>query len=56
LAERTAVTRAGLAVIQPIFQPVSENVLPALLMLTVRSRMPGNDARGMCSPSKTRCS
>ena len=26
---------------QPIFQPVKENVLPAELTVTVRSRMPG---------------
>ena len=41
---------------QPIFQPVKEKVLPADDTVTVRSRMPGNDARGRCSPSKTMCS
>ncbi|CAM5729119.1 hypothetical protein STENM223S_07653 [Streptomyces tendae] len=57
LAERTAVTSAGAAVTQPTFQPVKENVLPAEPMVTVRSRMPGKDASGMCSAaSKTRCS
>ena len=56
LAVLTAVTSSGVAVIQPIFQPVKENVLPAELTVTVRSRMPGNWAIGMCSPSNTRCS
>lgn len=50
------VTSSGVAVTQPTFQPVNENVLPALPMVTVRSRIPGNDAMGRCSPSKTRCS
>ena len=52
----TAVTSSGVAVTQPIFQPVNENVLPAELIGAVRSRMPGNGAIGTCSPSKTRCS
>ena len=53
---RTAVTSSGVPVTQPIFQPVNENVLAAELIVTVRSRMPGRVAIGMCSPSKTRCS
>ena len=52
----TAVTRSAQAVTQPIFQPVNENVLPAELIVTVRSRIPGSDAIGTCSPSNTRCS
>ena len=43
-------------VTQPIFQPVKENVLPAELIVTVRSAMPGRVAIGTCRPSKTRCS
>ena len=39
-----------------IFQPVSENVLPVELSVTVRSRIPGSVAIGMCRPSNTRCS
>ena len=56
MAVFTAVTSSGAALTQPIFQPVKENVLPAELTDTVRSRMPGNSAIGTCSPSKTRCS
>ena len=43
---------------QPIFQPVKENVFPAELIDTVRSRMPGSDAIGTCgrSTSKAMCS
>ena len=41
---------------QPIFQPVNENDLPALEIVSVRSAIPGSVASGMCSPSKTRCS
>ena len=52
----TAVTSSGAAWTQPIFQPVNENVLPAELIRTVRSRMPGKVTIGTCSPSKTRCS
>ena len=37
-------------VTQPIFQPVNENVLPAELIDTVRSRIPGSEAIGRCSP------
>ncbi|CAM5663122.1 hypothetical protein SFUMM280S_08318 [Streptomyces fumanus] len=56
-AERTAATSAGAAVIQPTFQPVKLYVLPAELIVTVRSRIPGKLASGTCSaPSKTRCS
>jgi hypothetical protein len=52
----TAATSSGVALTQPIFQPVKENVLPAELTDTVRSRIPGNWTIGTCSPSKTRCS
>ena len=41
---------------QPIFQPVNENDLPTLEIVSVRSAMPGSVAIGMCSPSYTRCS
>ena len=40
-ASRTASTRSAGPVTQPTFQPVNENVLPAELMDSVRSRMPG---------------
>ena len=44
-------------VAQPIFQPVTENVLPAEESVTVRSAIPGSVASGTCSrPSKVRCS
>ena len=43
---RTAVTRAGGAVTQPTFHPVTEKVLPPEPIVTVRSRMPGNPAIG----------
>ena len=56
MAERTAATRAGEPVTQPIFQPVKENVLPAELIDTVRPAMPGSETIGMCSPSNTMCS
>lgn len=56
LAVRTAVTSSGVPVTQPIFHPVKENVLPPELIVTVRSRMPGRVAIGMCWPSNTRCS
>jgi hypothetical protein len=42
--------------IQPIFQPVTLNVLPALLTRGSRSRMPGSVAMDVPAPSKTRCS
>jgi len=48
---------AGLAAAQPIFQPVTESVLPALEMVTVRSAIPGRDPRCAGSrPSKAICS
>jgi len=50
------VTRALVPVTQPTFHPVNEKVLPAELIVTVRSRMPGSEAIGMCSPSNTMCS
>ena len=46
LAVLTAVTSSGVALTQPIFQPVKENVLPAEETETVRSRMPGSVAIG----------
>ena len=57
LAVVTAVTTDGDPVTQPIFQPVTANVFPALLIDTVRSAIPSYDASGRCSsPSYTRCS
>jgi hypothetical protein len=46
LTARTAKTSSGVAVTQPTFQPVNENVLPAELIDTVRSRMPGSEPIG----------
>jgi hypothetical protein len=42
--------RAGGAQIQPIFHPVTEKVLAADEMTTVRSRIPGNVASGTVRP------
>ena len=50
MAVRTAATSSADAVTQPTFQPVNENVLPAEEIDTVRSRMPGSVATGMCAP------
>ena len=55
-AVRRASVSSGGAQVQPIFQPVRLKVLPVDEMVTVRSRMPGREARGRCAPSKTRCS
>ena len=41
---RTAASSGTGAHAQPIFQPVTLNVLPALLIVTVRPRMPGSVA------------
>ena len=46
---RIAASSSGGAHTQPIFQPVTLNVLPALLTVIVRSRMPGSVAIGTCS-------
>jgi hypothetical protein len=57
LAAITVSTSSAGPVTQPTFQPVNENVLPALEMLTVRSHMPGSVQSGTCvRPSNTRCS
>ena len=48
LAVRTARTRWAGPVAQPTFQPVNENVLPAELIVSVRSRIPGRVASGRC--------
>ena len=48
LAVFTAVTTSGVPVTQPIFQPVTEKVLPALPIDTVRSAIPSYDASGLC--------
>ena len=57
MAVRTAATSGAGPQIQPTFQPVTLNVLPALLTTRVRSRMPGSVAGETCRPpSKTRCS
>ena len=53
---RTASTSGAGAHAQPVFHPVIENVFPADEIVTVRSRIPGIVAIGMCSPSYTRCS
>ena len=54
---RTADTSGAGPQIQPIFQPVTLKVLPALLTTSVRSRMPGSVAIERCrAPLKTRCS
>ena len=53
---RVAATSAAGPLHHPIFQPVTENDLPTLEIVSVRSAIPGSVAGGMCSPSKTRCS
>ncbi len=54
-----SISSAG-PVAQPIFQPVTENVLPAEETVTVRSAIPGSVEIGMCTvsslSSKSRCS
>ena len=52
-AARTPAVSGGGAIAQPIFQPVSEKVLPSDESVTVRSAMPSSVARQMCSPWKT---
>ena len=53
----TVRTRSAGPVTQPTFQPVKENVLPALEMVTVRSHIPGSVLIGTCRrSSKSRCS
>ena len=51
LAARDRGDELGRPGAQPIFQPVNENVLPALEIVSVRSAIPGSVASGMCSPS-----
>ncbi len=53
---RMASVRSGGAMIQPMRQPVTLNVLEAPLMVMVRSAIPGRVRSGMCRPSSTRCS
>ncbi len=53
---RTASTRSGVAVAQPTFHPVNENVLPAEPIETTRPRMPSMVASGTCATSNVRCS
>ena len=48
--------RSAGAIVQPIRHPVTEYVFDIEWIDTVRSAIPGSVARGMCSPSKTRCS
>ena len=56
MAVTASISSAG-PVIQPIFHPVSENVLPAEETVSVRSAMPGRVAIGVWErPSKVRCS
>ena len=61
LTARTASTSSRGPCTQPTFQPVTENVLPADEMVSVRSAIPGSVAIGTCSPpvgpsEKSRCS
>ena len=56
LAPRVAATSSAGPHAQPVFQPVTENVLPIEDTVSVRSAMPGSVASGTCSPSNTRCS
>ena len=54
---RTPSERSAGAITHPIRQPVTEYVLLMLLMMIVRSRMPGRVAIGMCcAPSYRMCS
>ena len=53
---RTAAMSSGVAVAQPTFQPVKENVLPAEPIETRRPRMPSMVANGTCSAPNVRCS
>ncbi len=46
---------SGLAIVQPIRQPVTEYVFDIESMAIVRSAIPGSVASGMCSPSNTMC-
>ncbi len=43
MAARTAATSSAGPCTQPTFQPVTENVLPAEEMVSVRSARPGSD-------------
>ena len=56
LAPRVAATSSAGPHAQPVFQPVTENVLPIEDTVSVRSAIPGSVASGTCSPSNTRCS
>ena len=51
LAVRRAATSGAGPTAQPVFQPVTENVLPSEEIVTVRSAMPGSVHSGTCSPS-----
>ena len=54
--EMVPISAAG-PMIQPIFQPVSEKILPAEPTRTVRARIPGRVEGGTwVRPSKVRCS
>jgi hypothetical protein len=53
---RIAVTRSGVAVSHPIFQPVVRNVLPPDEIDTVRFRAPGIVAIGEWDRANARCS
>ena len=48
---RVAATSSAGPEHQPVFQPVTENDLPTLEIVSVRSAIPGNVAGGTCSPS-----
>ena len=53
---RTAATSGAGPHAQPVFQPVTENVLPSEEIVSVRSAMPASVHSGTCSPSNTMCS
>jgi hypothetical protein len=56
LAVSAARTSSAGPVAHPTFQPVNEKVLPAELIVRVRSRMPGSVASGRCTTSYVMCS
>ena len=51
LTVRVAATSSAGPEHQPTFQPVNENVLPTLEIVSVRCAIPGSVAAGMCSAS-----
>ena len=51
-AMKMALAMGAGAMAHPIFQPVTEKVLPALPSVTVRSHMPGSVAMRTCSTGR----